>query len=80
MLVVGVFFNLPPSLLPKPLLRGDEFVSLSVCHKPVFCRNGLTDQAAFRQSGYLQVILHCVLREFGYHKNKGTSPFISIRT
>ena len=37
-------------------------VRLSVCHNPVFYRNGWTDQAA----GYPLLILHCVIKEFGY--------------
>jgi len=41
-------------------------VSVSVCHKSVFYRNGLTDGAGFSHLGFFRPILHCVLRKFRY--------------
>ena len=38
----------------------------SVCHKPVVYQNGIMDWAGFRHIGYLQIILHCVVNEFGF--------------
>jgi len=41
----------------------------SVCHKPVFCRNGFADQAGFWHGGYRPwPIRHCFVREFGITK------------
>ena len=37
-------------------------VCLSVCHKPVFCRNGWTNWAGFRHRGFLRLVIHRVAR------------------
>jgi len=39
-------------------------VSVSVCHKSVFYRNGWTDRADFWHLGFFQPILHGFLRKF----------------
>ena len=39
------------------------YVYLSVCHKPILCRNDWTDRA--RRGGLLPPILHCVVRISG---------------
>ena len=49
------------------IMTGCPSVCLFVCHKPVIYQNG------WMEIGYLQLIQHCVMREFGYHQNKGTS-------
>ena len=42
-------------------------VCLSVCHKPVFYRNGWTDLVGvFWRMDFPRLILHCVVRKFGY--------------
>ena len=41
-------------------------VSVSLCHKPALHPIGWTDQAGFYHRGFLQHVLHCVVREFGY--------------
>jgi len=41
-------------------------VSVSVCHKSVFYRNGLTNRAGFWHVNFLPPVLHCVKRKFGY--------------
>ena len=38
----------------------------SVCHKSVFYRNGETNLAGFWYVSFLQPVLHCVKRKFGY--------------
>ena len=48
-------------------------LSVSVCHKSVFYRNGWTNRAGFWHLSFLPAVLHCVKRKFGYLQNKGTS-------
>ena len=48
-------------------------VSVRVCHKSVFCRDGWTNLAGFWHVSFLPPVLHCVKRKFGYLQNKGTS-------
>jgi len=43
-------------------------VSVSVCHKSVFCWNGWTNLAGFWHGSFLWPILHCVIRKFVYLK------------
>ena len=47
-------------------------VSMSVCHKWVFYRNGWTDGAGFWHRGFLRPDVHSVLRKFMYLQYKGT--------
>ena len=49
-------------------------VCLSVCHKPVLCRNDRTNLAAIWLGGFLPHIPHCVLRKFGYLRKYGYFP------
>jgi len=41
-------------------------LSLSVCHKSVFHRNGWTDSAGCWHLGFFPPTLHCVVRKFRY--------------
>ena len=41
-------------------------VSVSVCHKSVFYRNGWTNRAGFLHVSFHPTVLHCVKRKFGY--------------
>ena len=51
-------------------------LSVSVCHKLAFYRNGWTDRAGFWHVtwlvGFVRPILHRVIRKFSYLQNKGT--------
>jgi len=38
----------------------------SVRHKPVFDRNDWTNRIGFRHGGFFPLVLHCVMRKFGY--------------
>ena len=41
-------------------------LSVSVCHKSEFYRDGWTNRAGFRHGSFLPPMLHCVERKFGY--------------
>jgi len=41
-------------------------LSVRVCHKSVFYRNGWTNRAGFWRVSFLPPVLHCVKRKFGY--------------
>ena len=51
-------------------------LSVSVCHKLAFYRNGWTDRAGFWHVtwlvGFVRPILHRAIRKFSYLQNKGT--------
>jgi len=54
-----------PLFYPGPLAV-DLCLSVSVCHKSVFYRNGWTDRADFWRVGFFQSFLHCVEKKFRY--------------
>jgi len=41
-------------------------LSVSVCHKSEFYRNGWANRAGFWRGSFLPTILHCAKRKFGY--------------
>jgi len=54
---INLFLKLPSEFLPR------DAVSVCVCHKLVFYRNGWTNRAGFWQVSFLPSVLHCVKNE-----------------